>query len=93
MTSRWAASIALVSIAGLAALCWPLIVSPESGLAHGTDAPLVGWGAGLLPPLRGRAEIAMLLITGRAVLGSLRRAARRAAFEEPVTFAASPPPE
>jgi hypothetical protein len=64
MTSRWAASIALVSIAGLAAFCWPLIVSPESGLAHGTDAPLVGWGAGLLPPLRGRAEIAMLAAYG-----------------------------
>ena len=38
---RSAAAIALVSIAGLAAFCWPLIVSPESGLAHGTDAPLV----------------------------------------------------
>ena len=246
--------MALVSIAGLVAFCWPLLVSPDSGLAHGTDAPLVfalvlplllavvlaemseggldvkavamlgvlaaigaalrplgagtagletvffllvlggrvfgaafgfvlgattlfasalvtggvgpwlpfqmlgaawvGWGAGLLPPLRGRAEVFMLagygavsgllsglllnlsfwpfttglggelsfvagapvlenlhrflvftlatslgwdigravttavlvLITGRAVLGALRRAARRAAFEEPVTF-------
>ena len=38
---RSAAAITLVSIAGLAAFCWPLIVSPESGLAHGTDAPLV----------------------------------------------------
>ena len=124
-------------------------------------AAWVGWSAGLLPPLRGRAEIVMLaaygalaglayglllnlsfwpfttgmsgelsfvagapvlenlhrvivftlatslgwdivraittavlvLITGRAVLRSLRRAARPAAFEEPVTFAASPPPE
>jgi len=254
---RSATAIALVSIAGLAAFCWPLIVSPESGLAHGTDAPLVfalvlpmllavvlaeiseggldvkavamlgvlaavgaalrplgagtagletvffllilggrvfgagfgfvlgattlfasalvtggvgpwlpfqmlaaawvGWGAGLLPALRGRAEIAMLAaygalaglayglllnlsfwpfttgmsgelsfvagapvlenlhrfivftlatslgwdigraittavlvaLTGRAVLGALRRAARRAAFEEPVTFTAA----
>jgi energy-coupling factor transport system substrate-specific component len=118
-------------------------------------AAWVGWGAGLLPPLRGRAEVLMLaaygalaglayglllnlsfwpfatgmsgelsfvpgapvsenlhrflvftlasslgwdigravttavlvLVTGRPVLGALRRAARRAAFEEPVTFA------
>lgn len=257
---RSAAAIALVSIAGLAAFCWPLIVSPESGLAHGTDAPLVfalvlpmllavvlaeiseggmdvkavamlgvlaavgaalrplgagtagletvffllilggrvfgagfgfvlgattlfasalvtggvgpwlpfqmlgaawvGWGAGLLPPLRGRAEIIMLaaygalaglayglllnlsfwpfttgmsgelsfvagapvlenlhrfiiftlatslgwdigraittaalvVLTGRAVLGALRRTARRAAFEEPVRFTAAGSP-
>lgn len=256
---RSTAAITLVSVAGLAAFCWPLLVSPESGLAHGTDAPLVfalvlpmllavvlaeiseggmdvkavamlgvlaaigaalrplgagtagletvffllvlggrvfgagfgfvlgattlfasalvtggvgpwlpfqmlgaawvGWGAGLLPPLRGKAEVVMLagygavaglayglllnlsfwpfttgmtgelsfvagapvvenlhrflvftlatslgwdigraittavlvLITGRAVLGSLRRAARRAAFEEPVTFAEPTP--
>ena len=122
-------------------------------------AAWVGWGAGLLPPLRGKAEVVMLagygavaglgyglllnlsfwpfttgmtgelsfvagapvvenlhrflvftlatslgwdigraittavlvLITGRAVLGSLRRAARRAAFEEPVTFAEPTP--
>jgi energy-coupling factor transport system substrate-specific component len=120
-------------------------------------AAWVGWGAGLLPPLRGRAEVLMLaaygavaglfyglllnlsfwpfatgmsgelsfvpgdpvaenlhrflvftlatslgwdigravttavlvLVTGRPVLGALRRAARRAAFEEPVTFAAA----
>ena len=251
---RSAGAVALVSAAGLVAFCWPLLISPESGLAHGTDAPLVfalvlplllavvlaelseggmdvkavamlgvlaaigaalrplgagtagletvffllvlggrvfgagfgfvlgattlfasalvtggvgpwlpfqmigaawvGWGAGLLPPLRGRAEVAMLaaygavaglayglmlnlsfwpfatgmsgelsfvagapvvenlhrflvftlatslgwdigravttavlvVVTGRAVLGALRRAARRAAFEEPVSF-------
>jgi energy-coupling factor transport system substrate-specific component len=257
---RSAAAVGLVSLAGILAFCWPLIVSPDSGLAHGTDAPLVfalvlplllavvlaemseggmdvkavamlgvlaaigaalrplgagtagletvffllvlggrvfgagfgfvlgattlfasalvtggvgpwlpfqmlgaawvGWGAGLLPPLRGRAEVLMLagygavagllyglllnlsfwpfatglggelsfvagaplsenlhrflvftlatslgwdigravttavlvLVTGRAVLGALRRAARRAAFEEPVTFAGAPAP-
>ncbi len=117
-------------------------------------AAWVGWGAGLLPPARGRAEVLLLaaygavaglgyglllnlsfwpfatglagelsfvagapvldnlhrflvftlatslgwdigravttavlvLVTGRAVLGALRRAARRAAFEEPVRF-------
>ena len=252
---RSAAAVALVSLAGLVAFGWPLLVSPDSGLAHTADAPLVfalvlplllavvlaevseggmdvkavamlgvlaaigaalrplgagtagletvffllvlggrvfgagfgfvlgattlfasalvtggvgpwlpfqmlgaawvGWGAGLLPPLRGRAEVAMLaaygavaglfyglalnlsfwpfatgtsgelsfvpgapllenlhrflvftlvtslgwdigravttavlvVITGRPVLGALRRASRRAAFDEPVAFA------
>lgn len=122
-------------------------------------AAWVGWGAGLLPPARGRVELALLVaygavaglfyglvlnlsfwpfatgvagglsmvpgdpvlenlhrfvvftlatslgwdigravttgllvaVTGRAVLGALRRAARRAAFEEPVTFAEDDP--
>lgn len=256
---RSAAAVALVSVIGLMAFLWPLVVSPGSGLAHSTDAPLVfalvlplllavvlaelseggmdvkavamlgvlsaigaalrplgagtagletvffllvlggrvfgagfgfvlgattlfasalvtggvgpwlpfqmlgaawvGWGAGLLPPARGRVEIALLVIygavaglfygfvlnlsfwpfatgmaggvsfvpgdpvldnlhrfvvftlatslgwdigravttgvlvavTGRAVLGALRRAARRAAFEEPVTFSETAP--
>ncbi|MBR7742825.1 ECF transporter S component [Phycicoccus sp. BSK3Z-2] len=30
-----------MSVAGLVAFGWPLFVSPESGLAHGGDAPLV----------------------------------------------------
>ena len=38
---RSALAVALVSLAGLAAFCWPLLVTPGSGLAHGTDAPLV----------------------------------------------------
>ncbi len=38
---RSAAAVALVSVAGLVAFCWPLVVSPGSGLAHGSDAPLV----------------------------------------------------
>ena len=33
--SRWCRS------PGFVAFCWPLLVSPDSGLAHGTDAPLV----------------------------------------------------
>jgi energy-coupling factor transport system substrate-specific component len=33
--------VALVSVAGLVAFCWPLVASPGSGLAHGSDAPLV----------------------------------------------------
>jgi energy-coupling factor transport system substrate-specific component len=31
----------VTGVAGLGAFCWPLLVSPESGLAHATDAPLV----------------------------------------------------
>jgi len=38
---RSAIAVALVSAAGLVAFGWPLIVTPGSGLAHGTDAPLV----------------------------------------------------
>ena len=34
----------------------------------------------------------LVLVTGRAVLGALRRAARKAAFEEPVTFAGATAP-
>ena len=49
----------LVSIAGLMMFCWPFIVTPPSGLAHGHDAPFVF--AALLPCL-----IAVLLaeVTG-----------------------------
>ncbi len=38
---RSAAAIALVSVVGLLAFGWPLVVDPGSGLAHGGDAPLV----------------------------------------------------
>ncbi len=41
MRPRSTVAVALVSLAGLVAFCWPLVVSPSSGLAHGTDAPLV----------------------------------------------------
>ena len=53
-----------------------------------TLATSLGWDIG-----RAITTAVLVLITGRAVLRSLRRAARPAAFEEPVTFAASPPPE
>ena len=38
---RSAAAITLVSLVGLMAFCWPLLVDPGTGLAHGTDAPLL----------------------------------------------------
>jgi len=41
MRPRSTVAMVLVSLAGLVAFCWPLVVSPGSGLAHGTDAPLV----------------------------------------------------
>ncbi len=41
MRPRSTVAVTLVSVAGLLAFCWPLVVSPSSGLAHGTDAPLV----------------------------------------------------
>ncbi len=34
-------AVGLVSVAGLVAFGWPLLVSPGSGLAHSADAPLV----------------------------------------------------
>ena len=38
---RSAVALCLAGIAGVAAFCWPLIVSPGSGMAEGTAAPLV----------------------------------------------------
>ena len=46
-----------------------------------TLATSLGWDIG-----RAVTTAVLVLVTGRAVLGALRRAARRAAFEEPVTF-------
>lgn len=36
---RSAAAIGLASVAGLAAYCWPLLIRPDSAIAHGVDAP------------------------------------------------------
>ncbi|PPK63076.1 ECF transporter S component [Actinokineospora auranticolor] len=38
---RSAVALALSGVLGLVAFCWPLVVGPGAGLAHGTDAPLV----------------------------------------------------
>ena len=38
---RSAVALALASLVGLAALGWPLIVSPHAGVAHGGDATLI----------------------------------------------------
>jgi energy-coupling factor transport system substrate-specific component len=41
LTSRTALALTLACAAGLLAFAWPLVLSPGSGLEHGTDAPLV----------------------------------------------------
>jgi energy-coupling factor transport system substrate-specific component len=38
---RTALALVVAGVAGLLAFGWPLLVSPDSGLAHATDAPLV----------------------------------------------------
>ncbi|HSO63884.1 MAG TPA: hypothetical protein VLQ78_02180, partial [Ornithinibacter sp.] len=48
-----------------------------------TLATSLGWDIG-----RAVTTAVLVVLTGRAVLGALRRAARRAAFEEPVAFEA-----
>lgn len=48
---RSTAAVILMSVVGLAAFAWPLLVHPDAGLAHSTDAPLLF--AMLLPLLIG----------------------------------------
>lgn len=38
---RPAVVLGLVSLAGLTMFCWPLLVEPPPGMAHGTDAPMM----------------------------------------------------
>jgi energy-coupling factor transport system substrate-specific component len=45
---RAAVALALAATIGLAAFTWPLFVSPDSGIAHGGDAP---WTFALLLPI------------------------------------------
>ena len=51
-----------------------------------TLATSLGWDIG-----RAVTNTVLVIVTGRAVLGALRRAARRAAFEAPVEFAPAEP--
>ncbi|GAA3612872.1 hypothetical protein GCM10022199_15960 [Marihabitans asiaticum] len=75
---------------------WPLTIQGESALSFVPGAPVVenlqrffvfsvstslGWDLG-----RALTNVALILLTGRAVLGALRRAARKAAFDAPVRF-------
>lgn len=75
---------------------WPFSVGPGTQLSFVAGAPVLdnlhrfvlfslatslGWDLG-----RALTNVLLVLLAGRAVLGALRRAARRAAFSAPVTF-------
>ncbi|WP_460447178.1 ECF transporter S component [Angustibacter aerolatus] len=75
---------------------WPFAVGTGSDLSFVPGAPVaenlhrwllfslatsLGWDVG-----RAATNVVLVLLTGPAVLGALRRAARRAAFEAPVRF-------
>ena len=81
---------------------WPFTTGLSGELSFVAGAPLLdnlhrflvftlatslGWDI-----MRAVTTAVLILVTGRAVLGALRRAARRAAFEEPVTFVVPPGP-
>lgn len=80
---------------------WPFLVDPHSTIAYLAGAPLhtnleryvaydvatsLGWDTG-----RAITTVTCLLVVGRPVLATLRRAARRAAFDAPVAFEPSAP--
>jgi energy-coupling factor transport system substrate-specific component len=80
---------------------WPFSVDPGSSIAYLPGAPFVlqwhryllfdaatslGWDTG-----RAVTDLICILALGPAALTTLRRAARRANFSPPVTFAAAPP--
>jgi energy-coupling factor transport system substrate-specific component len=80
---------------------WPFSVGAGSQLSFVAGAPVLenlhrflaftvvtstlGWDTG-----RAVTNLVVILLAGPAVLGALRRAARRAAFEAPVTFSPAP---
>lgn len=81
---------------------WPFTTGLGSGVSFIAGAPIadnlhrfvvfslatsLGWDIG-----RALTNAVLVALTGRAVLGTLRRAARRAAFDAPVAFADSSPP-
>ncbi|MBC7551463.1 MAG: ECF transporter S component, partial [Cellulomonas sp.] len=41
VTLRTALVLALGSVVGVLAFCWPLLIDPDVALASGTDAPIV----------------------------------------------------
>lgn len=75
---------------------WPFAIGAGTGLSFEAGAPVLtnlhrfalfslatslGWDLG-----RAATNVVMILLTGPAVLGALRRASRRAAFDAAVTF-------
>lgn len=83
---------------------WPFSVGVDTQLSFVAGAPVLenlhrflaftvvtstlGWDTG-----RALTNLVAILLAGPAVLGALRRAARRAAFDAPVTFSPSPAQE
>lgn len=80
---------------------WPFSIGPGTSLSFVPGADLItnlhhfllfsgttsmGWDLG-----RALTNVVLILLTGRAVLGALRRAARRAAFSASTTFEAAHP--
>jgi energy-coupling factor transport system substrate-specific component len=80
---------------------WPFAVGGDTALSFRAGAPLVenlhrfalftlatslGWDL-----VRAATNVVLIGLTGRAVLGALRRAARRAAFDAPAGFEGSEP--
>lgn len=79
---------------------WPFVVGPANQLSFDAEAgpaqnlqafvlftlaTSLGWDVG-----RAMTNVVLILLAGPAVLATLRRAARRAAFEAPVEFSGSP---
>jgi energy-coupling factor transport system substrate-specific component len=82
---------------------WPYATGPDTGISYVAGAPILdnlqrflayslvtsaaGWDAG-----RALTNLVAIVLVGPTVLVALRRAARRAAFDAPVSFAPPPPP-
>ncbi len=79
---------------------WPFATGGGTGVSFVPGGPMLdnlhrfvvfsvttslGWDIG-----RALTNVVLIVLTGRAVLGALRRAARKAAFDAPVTFAEPP---
>ena len=80
---------------------WPFTIQGEGSIAFVPGAPVLenlqrfmvfsvstsfGWDIG-----RALTNVVLIGLTGRAVLGALRRASRKAAFDAPVRFEARVP--
>ncbi|KGN39156.1 ABC transporter permease [Knoellia subterranea KCTC 19937] len=101
MLAAWGAVSALLYGVALNLMFWPFTTGLDGELSFVAGAPVVenlhrflvyslatslGWDIG-----RALTNIVLIALTGRVVLRTLRRAARKAAFEAPVEFTESTP--
>lgn len=101
LLAAYGAVAALLYGAALNFSFWPFTVQGESALSFVPGAPVLdnlrrfavfslttslGWDIG-----RALTNVVLIALTGRAVLGALRRASRKAAFEAPVRFEPADP--